>query len=102
MANTAALVQGLDLVISVDSAVAHLAGALGRPVWLLNRFDSCWRWLEAGVETSPWYPNLTQFRQPAAGEWGPVMAAVTTRLAEEIRIHGAADKPAAGRKAAKR
>ncbi|MEA1648873.1 tetratricopeptide repeat protein [Nitrospirillum sp. BR 11164] len=102
MANTAALVQGLDLVISVDSAVAHLAGALGRPVWLLNRFDSCWRWLEAGVETSPWYPNLTQFRQPAAGEWGPVMAAVTARLAEAIQTHGAADKPATGRKAGKR
>ncbi|TWB20456.1 tetratricopeptide (TPR) repeat protein [Nitrospirillum amazonense] len=102
MANTAALVQGLDLVISVDSAVAHLAGALGRPVWLLNRFDSCWRWLEAGVETSPWYPNLTQFRQPAAGEWGPVMAAVTARLAKEIQTHGAADRPAAGRKAGKR
>lgn len=84
MATTAALVTGLDLVISVDSAVAHLAGALGRPVWLLNRFDSCWRWLEAGTETSPWYPTLTQFRQPVAGDWDTVMAAVTARLAEMV------------------
>ena len=45
-ADTAALVANLDLIISVDTAVAHLAGALGKPVWLLNRFDSCWRWLQ--------------------------------------------------------
>ncbi|TWB37192.1 tetratricopeptide repeat protein [Nitrospirillum pindoramense] len=93
MANTAALVQGLDLIISVDSAVAHLAGALGRPVWLLNRFDSCWRWLEAGVETSPWYPTLTQFRQTAPGDWAPVMAAVTARLADAVAAQGAPQAP---------
>ena len=54
-ADTAALIDGLDLVISVDTAVAHLAGALGKPVWLLNRFDTCFRWLQ-NRDDSPWYP----------------------------------------------
>src|SRR5208337_1118017 len=62
-AETAALIEALDLVISVDTAVVHLAGALGKPVWLLNRFDTCWRWL-LGRDDSPWYPTLRQFRQP--------------------------------------
>jgi len=60
-ADTAALIEALDLVISVDTAVVHLAGALGKPVWLLNRFDTCWRWL-LGRDDSPWYPTLRQFR----------------------------------------
>ncbi|WP_416235175.1 glycosyltransferase family 9 protein [Nitrospirillum sp. BR 11163] len=97
MANTAALVQGLDLVISVDSAVAHLAGALGRPVWLLNRFDSCWRWLEAGTEANPWYPTLTEFRQPTAGDWDTVMTAVTTKLAETVTAQGGRKRQAGKR-----
>ena len=80
---TAALVENLDLVITVDSAIAHLAGALGRPVWLLNRYDSCWRWLEERSD-SPWYPNLTQFRQTKAGTWSDVLSAVSTRLSELI------------------
>ncbi|MBB6253642.1 tetratricopeptide repeat protein [Nitrospirillum iridis] len=101
MGTTAALVQGLDLVISVDSAVAHLAGALGRPVWLLNRFDSCWRWLEAGRTTSPWYPTLTQFRQPTAGDWAPVVAAASAELARMVQGQGGG-KPAPGRRSAKR
>jgi hypothetical protein len=79
-ADTAALMEALDLVITVDTACVHLAGALGRPVWLLNRFDSCWRWLR-GREDSPWYPTLRQFRQAAPGEWGPVVA----QVAEELR-----------------
>jgi hypothetical protein len=78
-ADTAALIAGLDLVISVDTAVAHLAGALGRPVWLLNRHDSEWRWL-LGRDDSPWYPSLRQFRQPAYGDWGGVIGAVAARL----------------------
>src|SRR5262249_2443052 len=61
-ADPAALVAGLDLVITVDTAVAHLAGALGRPVWILNRFDACWRWLH-DREDSPWYPTARLFRQ---------------------------------------
>jgi tetratricopeptide (TPR) repeat protein len=75
-ADTAAIVAQLDLVISVDTAVVHLAGALGKPVWLLNRFDPCWRWLLDRGD-SPWYPGLRQFRQAAPGNWrGPIMGAV--------------------------
>jgi Flp pilus assembly protein TadD len=73
-ADTAALIDGLDLVISVDTAVAHLAGALGKPVWLLNRFDTDWRWL-LNRDDSPWYPTLRQFRQPAPGDWTSVLHA---------------------------
>jgi len=80
LADTAALVACLDLVISVDTAVAHLAGALGHPVWLLNRFDTDWRWLREG-EGCPWYPTLRQIRQPAPGDWRAVVAAAAARLA---------------------
>ena len=71
-ADTAALIDCLDLVISVDTAVAHLAGALDKPVWLLNRFDSCFRWL-LSRDDSPWYPRLRQFRQPTPGDWSRVV-----------------------------
>ena len=71
----------LDLVIAVDTAVAHLAGALGKPVWLMNRFDTCWRWL-LDRDDSPWYPTLRQFRQPAPGAWDPVIAAVCEALSQ--------------------
>ena len=77
--DTAAVVAGLDLVIAVDTSVAHLAGALGRPVWLLSRYDMCWRWLH-GRRDSPWYPGLRLYRQPAPGEWGPVMHEVAADL----------------------
>jgi Flp pilus assembly protein TadD len=80
-ADTAGLVAGLDLVISVDTAVAHLAGALGREVWLLNRFDTCWRWL-LGREDSPWYPGLRQFRQVVPGDWSDVVARVVAALGD--------------------
>jgi tetratricopeptide (TPR) repeat protein len=80
-ADTAALVEALDLVISVDTSVAHLAGALGKPVWLLNRFDSEWRWL-LDRNDSPWYPTLRQFRQVKPGEWEPVLSRVRDALAE--------------------
>jgi tetratricopeptide (TPR) repeat protein len=77
--DTAAVVANLDLVISVDTAVAHLAGALGKPVWLLNRYDCCWRWLLHRSD-SPWYSSLRQFRQPRAGDWEPVIAQVAGAL----------------------
>jgi tetratricopeptide (TPR) repeat protein len=83
-ADTAALVASLDLVISVDTSVAHLAGALGKPVWLLNRYDTCWRWLR-GRDDSPWYPTMRQFRQPRPGDWPSVMAAVREALGEWAR-----------------
>ena len=67
-ADTAALIEQLDLVISVDTAVAHLTGALGKPVWLLNRFDGCWRWL-IDRSDSPWYPTARVYRQTRLGDW---------------------------------
>jgi tetratricopeptide (TPR) repeat protein len=80
-ADTAALIAGLDLVITVDTSVAHLAGALGRPVWILSRYDGCWRWLQ-DRDDSPWYPTARLFRQPAPGDWADVVAAVAKALAD--------------------
>ncbi len=77
--DTAALIEALDLVISVDTSVVHLAGALGRPVWLLNRFNRCWRWL-VNRDDSPWYPTLRQFRQPQPGDWSSVLQNVRAEL----------------------
>lgn len=85
-ADTAALVSELDLVIAVDTAVAHLAGAIGTEVWLLNRFDSCWRWLQ-DRDDSPWYPGMRLFRQTAPGDWAEVMDRVVAALAERVRAH---------------
>jgi len=78
-ADTAALIANLDLVVSVDTSVAHLAAALGKPVWVLNRFDSCWRWF-ADRRDSPWYPTLRLYRQPRPGDWDAVIAAVVRDL----------------------
>ena len=66
-ADTAALIEVLDLVITVDTAVAHVAGALGKPVWLLNRFDACWRW-PRDRDSSAWYPTMRLFRQTSPGD----------------------------------
>ena len=79
-ADTAALIANLDLVVSVDTSVAHLAGALGKPVWLLNRYNSDWRWLQ-GRDDSPWYPSMRIFRQRALGDWDGVVKAVGNALA---------------------
>lgn len=81
--DTAALIAALDLVISVDTSVVHAAGALAKPTWLLNRFDSCWRWLVARND-SPWYPTLRQFRQERPGDWEAVMRAMRRALAEYL------------------
>jgi len=78
-ADTAALIANLDLVISVDTSVVHLAAALGKQVWLLDRFDSCWRWL-VGRRDSPWYPNLRLYRQPQPGDWDSVIAEIVSDL----------------------
>ena len=80
-ADTAALIENLDLTIGVDTAVVHLAGAMGKPVWLLNRFDTDWRWF-LDRDDSPWYPSLRQFRQTVPGEWGPAIARVAEALRE--------------------
>lgn len=76
----AALMTALDLVISVDSFPAHLAGALGRPCWTLLRHEADWRWMEAR-EDSPWYPTMRLIRQPRPGDWPAVAAEVLSRLA---------------------
>jgi len=81
-ADTAALVDALDLVISVDTSVVHLAGALGKPVWVLNRYDQCWRWLR-GRTDSPWYPTARLFRQQSAGDWPGVIRDVVEALHAE-------------------
>jgi hypothetical protein len=77
--DTAALIQNLDLVISVDTAVAHLAGALGKPVWILNRFDGDWRWL-LDREDSPWYPTSKIYNQKFSGGWDEVIGRVRMDL----------------------
>jgi tetratricopeptide (TPR) repeat protein len=77
--DTAAAVANLDLVISVDTAVAHLAGAMGRPAWTLLKFAPDWRWLLAR-EDSPWYPTMRLFRQQKPADWYPVIGAVTAAL----------------------
>ena len=78
-AETAALIETLDLVISVDTAVAHVAGALGKPVWVLNRFDACWRWPRDRDDTA-WYPTMRLFRQAAPGDWAEMMRRVVAAL----------------------
>ena len=78
-ADTAALMGCLDLIISVDTSSAHLAGALGKPVWILNRYDSCWRWLR-GREDSPWYPTAKIYQQKQPGNWDDVIARVRLDL----------------------
>ena len=79
--DTAALIASLDLVICVDSAVAHLAGALGRPCWVLLAKAADWRWM-LGREDSPWYPSLRLFRQHTPGDWSDVIEAVKIALEE--------------------
>jgi hypothetical protein len=78
--DTAALIANLDLVIAVDTAVAHLAGALAKPVWILSRYEGDWRWLN-GREDSPWYPTARVFHQQASGAWEEVVDRVASELA---------------------
>ena len=85
-ADTAALIDNLDLVISVDTSTAHLTGALGKPVWILNRFDTCWRWLLERTD-SPWYPTATLYRQERIGDWHGVVQRVRTDLMQ-FATHG--------------
>ena len=82
-ADTAALIANLDLVITVDTAVAHVAGAIGKPVWVLLPVASDWRWL-LNREDSPWYPTARLFRQNSFNEWSEVMARVAKSLASAI------------------
>ena len=78
-ADTAAALANLDLLITADTAVAHLAGALGKPVWIMLTHNPDWRWLLARAD-SPWYPTARLFRQPTAGDWSPVIDRIHTEL----------------------
>jgi tetratricopeptide (TPR) repeat protein len=96
--DTAALVETLDLIVTVDTSIAHLAGALGKPVWILNRYAACWRWLRDRTD-SPWYPTARLFRQRTSGDWAGVVADVKAALHDYLatdtgRSHAAVEKSA--------
>ena len=78
--DTAALIDAMDLVVSIDTAVAHLAGALAKPVWIMLARNPDWRWL-LDRDDSPWYPTARLFRQPSRGDWDGVVRAVVAALA---------------------
>jgi hypothetical protein len=88
--DTAAAIENLDLVISVDTSVAHLAGAMGKPVWVLIPFVPDWRWM-IGREDSPWYPSMRLFRQSKKGEWDEVFQRIVREL--HALVHQEAMKP---------
>jgi len=83
-ADTAAVITELDLVITVDTSIAHLAGALGKPVWVALPFPGDWRWM-LDREDSPWYPTARLFRQPKPGDWEAVFGNIRAALAEEAK-----------------
>jgi tetratricopeptide (TPR) repeat protein len=83
--DTAALIENLDLVISVDTSVAHLAASLGKETWLLNRFNSCWRWISPDKTRTQWYPTMKIFNQTKLGEWDDVIENVKKNLEERIK-----------------
>jgi len=85
--DTAAALQALDLIISVDTATAHLAGALGKPVWLMLPRVPDWRWFREGEDT-PWYPSMRLFRQTGAGTWEPVILEIKKALKTLNKDHG--------------
>lgn len=82
---TACVIANLDLVISVDTAVLHVAASVGTPTWLLSRWDGCWRWFGDDRKDSPWYPSLRQFSQPAKHDWPNLMKEVAAELAAFIK-----------------
>jgi hypothetical protein len=98
-ADTAAIIANLDVVVSIDTSVAHLAGAMGKPVLLVDRYDNCWRWL-AGRADSPWYPTMRIFRQHMPGDWDSVAgwaaASLNDFIARLAAAKSAARESAAG------
>jgi hypothetical protein len=85
IAGTAAAIMNVDLVITVDTMAAHLAGALGRPAWVMLSKVADWRWFEDRNDT-PWYSTLRLFRQSERGDWSPVLAKIQTVLSEQIPL----------------
>ena len=85
--DTAAIMQNLDLVVTSDTSIAHLAGALGVPVWVALPFVADWRWL-LEREDSPWYPTMRLFRQPALGDWPAVFRQIVAAARELRPIRG--------------
>lgn len=83
--DTAALIANLDLIISVDTSTAHLAAAMGKPVWLLNRFDTCWRWM-LDKDDSPWYPTVKLYRQEKMNDWNSVIEKIKSDLERLVNI----------------
>ncbi|NEO87268.1 MAG: glycosyltransferase family 9 protein, partial [Spirulina sp. SIO3F2] len=81
--DTAKLINQLDLVITVDTSVAHLAGAMGRPVWVLLCADPDWRWLKDRQDT-PWYPTMRLFQQVQPQDWATVMTRVAQALQKRV------------------
>jgi hypothetical protein len=88
--DTAALIDCLDLVISVDTSVVHVAGAMGKPTWLLSRFDGCWRWMGRETKKTRWYPSLTQFSQTRPNDWTDVIQNVAGELKGSMKNAAAA------------
>ena len=94
-ADTAAVLDQLDLLISIDTSVAHLAGALGTPAWVLIPSPADWRWMNEREDT-PWYPTLRLFRQRTQGDWSDVHARVKDALETRVAAHRSArDAPSA-------
>ncbi len=85
MLAAAKTLKTLDLFISVDTMMAHLAGAMGRPVWTLLPYECDWRWM-VGREDSPWYPTMRLFRQPRPGDWDSVVQRVQKELEALVRM----------------
>jgi ADP-heptose:LPS heptosyltransferase len=85
-AGTAAIVANLDLVVGVDTSVVHVAGALGKPVLLLDRYDNCWRWLH-GRADSPWYPSMAILRQTRPLDWSAPVERAAAAIAALAAYH---------------
>jgi hypothetical protein len=82
--DTMAIVEALDLLVTVDTSVAHLAGAMGKPVWIMLPYAPDWRWL-LGRSDSPWYPSARLFRQSVTRNWQPVMGAIAAAIRSELQ-----------------
>lgn len=84
--DTAAIMMQLDLIITIDSSMAHLAGAINKPVWMMTRYDQCWRWFWDGREDTPWYPTMRLFQQKSHGAWPEVIGRVVDSLKDKYRF----------------